>query len=319
MEAEGAEGTARSAVRCGAHDPGWVTPYSRCVPLSFPPPPHPTAHSGVSAWRKTPRNLCGGAQGALILKGTPGAGGVKRGVGEGKGGGVNPRGPSAASPSPRRVPPSPRIPQGSCFQSSRREKYGNVFKTHLLGRPLVRVTGAENVRKILMGEHHLVSTEWPRSTRMLLGPNTVANSIGDIHRHKRKVRRTPTRVRGVLAGGEGGRELWLKGGRGGHCVPFFLSPLSSPLSPPTHSRGRSRVGSPLPLRARSEPLRNLKGRWRRKKEIGEGGGTRGFPLVLLLQREDWPCDHPPLVASKPTRGRDTRGVGWRPSAGTERS
>ena len=79
-------------------------------------------------------------------------------------------------------------PQGSGFQSSRREKYGNVFKTHLLGRPLIRVTGAENVRKILMGEHHLVSTEWPRSTRMLLGPNTVANSIGDIHRNKRKVR-----------------------------------------------------------------------------------------------------------------------------------
>uniref|UniRef100_A0ACB8E9H9 Uncharacterized protein n=1 Tax=Sphaerodactylus townsendi TaxID=933632 RepID=A0ACB8E9H9_9SAUR len=76
--------------------------------------------------------------------------------------------------------------QGSYFQSSRREKYGPVFKTHLLGRPLVRVTGAENVRKILMGEHSLVSTEWPRSTRMLLGPNTVANSIGDIHRHKRK-------------------------------------------------------------------------------------------------------------------------------------
>ncbi|XP_072464970.1 cytochrome P450 26B1 [Notamacropus eugenii] len=77
--------------------------------------------------------------------------------------------------------------QGSCFQSSRREKYGNVFKTHLLGRPLIRVTGAENVRKILMGEHHLVSTEWPWSTRMLLGPNTVANSIGDVHRNKRKV------------------------------------------------------------------------------------------------------------------------------------
>uniref|UniRef100_A0A8C9FPV8 Cytochrome P450 26B1 n=1 Tax=Pavo cristatus TaxID=9049 RepID=A0A8C9FPV8_PAVCR len=89
--------------------------------------------------------------------------------------------------------------QGSCFQSSRREKYGNVFKTHLLGRPLVRVTGAENVRKILMGEHHLVSTEWPRSTRMLLGPNTVANSIGDIHRHKRKVRRTPRVTAGCVA------------------------------------------------------------------------------------------------------------------------
>nr|XP_033809369.1 cytochrome P450 26B1 [Geotrypetes seraphini] len=79
------------------------------------------------------------------------------------------------------------ILQGTGFQSSRREKYGSVFKTHLLGRPLIRVTGAENVRKILLGEHHLVSTEWPRSTRMLLGPNSLANSTGDIHRHKRKV------------------------------------------------------------------------------------------------------------------------------------
>ncbi|XP_077136456.1 cytochrome P450 26B1 isoform X2 [Ranitomeya variabilis] len=77
--------------------------------------------------------------------------------------------------------------KGSNFQSSRREKYGSVFKTHLLGRPLIRVTGADNVRKILMGEHHLVSAEWPRSTRMLLGPNSLTNCIGDIHRHKRKV------------------------------------------------------------------------------------------------------------------------------------
>ncbi|XP_056408726.1 cytochrome P450 26B1 isoform X1 [Hyla sarda] len=79
------------------------------------------------------------------------------------------------------------ILQGSNFQSSRREKYGSVYKTHMLGRPLIRVTGADNVRKILMGEHHLVSAEWPRSTRMLLGPNSLTNSIGDIHRHKRKV------------------------------------------------------------------------------------------------------------------------------------
>lgn len=103
----------------------------------------------------------------------------------------HPATPRGCSGDPKPEPksnPGPMPPsQGSCFQSSRREKYGNVFKTHLLGRPLVRVTGAENVRKILMGEHHLVSTEWPRSTRMLLGPNTVANSIGDIHRHKRKV------------------------------------------------------------------------------------------------------------------------------------
>ncbi|MBN3307162.1 cytochrome P450 26B1 [Amia ocellicauda] len=77
--------------------------------------------------------------------------------------------------------------QGSGFHASRRQKYGNVFKTHLLGRPLIRVTGAENVRKVLMGEHNLVSVEWPQSTRTLLGPNSLANSIGDIHRKRRKV------------------------------------------------------------------------------------------------------------------------------------
>lgn len=78
--------------------------------------------------------------------------------------------------------------QGAAFHASRRQKYGNVFKTHLLGRPLIRVTGAENVRKLLMGEHSLVTVDWPQSTSTLLGPNSLANSIGDIHRKRRKVR-----------------------------------------------------------------------------------------------------------------------------------
>ncbi|XP_026706892.1 cytochrome P450 26C1 isoform X3 [Athene cunicularia] len=76
--------------------------------------------------------------------------------------------------------------QGSRFHSSRRERYGNVFKTHLLGRPVVRVTGAENVRKILLGEHTLVSTQWPQSTQIILGSHTLLSSIGDLHRQRRK-------------------------------------------------------------------------------------------------------------------------------------
>ncbi|KAG9346031.1 hypothetical protein JZ751_007846 [Albula glossodonta] len=77
--------------------------------------------------------------------------------------------------------------QGSGFHVSRREKYGNVFKTHLLGKPVIRVTGAENIRKILLGEHSLVCTQWPQSTRIILGPNTLVNSIGDLHKQKRKI------------------------------------------------------------------------------------------------------------------------------------
>lgn len=81
------------------------------------------------------------------------------------------------------------LPQGSNFHISRRERHGNVFKTHLLGKPVVRVTGADNIRKILLGEHTLVCTQWPQSTRIILGPNTLVNSIGDLHKRKRKVRR----------------------------------------------------------------------------------------------------------------------------------
>uniref|UniRef100_U3JZP7 Cytochrome P450 family 26 subfamily C member 1 n=1 Tax=Ficedula albicollis TaxID=59894 RepID=U3JZP7_FICAL len=76
--------------------------------------------------------------------------------------------------------------QGSRFHSSRRERYGNVFKTHLLGRPVVRVTGAENIRKILLGEHTLVSTQWPQSTHIILGSHTLLSSTGELHRQRRK-------------------------------------------------------------------------------------------------------------------------------------
>ncbi|KAM9809298.1 cytochrome P450 26C1 isoform 4-T6 [Syngnathus typhle] len=77
--------------------------------------------------------------------------------------------------------------EGSDFHVCRRRRHGNVFKTHLLGKPVIRVTGAENIRKILMGEHSLVHTQWPRSTRIILGPNTLVNSTGDAHKSKRKV------------------------------------------------------------------------------------------------------------------------------------
>uniref|UniRef100_A0A674JMU7 Cytochrome P450 family 26 subfamily C member 1 n=1 Tax=Terrapene triunguis TaxID=2587831 RepID=A0A674JMU7_9SAUR len=69
----------------------------------------------------------------------------------------------------------------------REHKYGHVFKTHLLGKPVIRVTGAENIRKILLGEHSLVSTQWPQSTQIILGSNTLLNSIGELHRQRRKI------------------------------------------------------------------------------------------------------------------------------------
>nr|XP_023417357.1 cytochrome P450 26C1 [Cavia porcellus] len=77
--------------------------------------------------------------------------------------------------------------QGSRFHSSRRERYGTVFKTHLLGRPVIRVSGAENVRIILLGEHRLVRSQWPQSAHILLGSNTLLGAVGEPHRQRRKV------------------------------------------------------------------------------------------------------------------------------------
>uniref|UniRef100_A0A8D2J4E4 Cytochrome P450 family 26 subfamily C member 1 n=1 Tax=Varanus komodoensis TaxID=61221 RepID=A0A8D2J4E4_VARKO len=77
--------------------------------------------------------------------------------------------------------------QGSSFHSSRRQRYGAVFKTHLLGKPVIRVSGAENVRKILLGEHSLVSAQWPVSTQILLGEHTLLNASTDTHRQRRKI------------------------------------------------------------------------------------------------------------------------------------
>lgn len=103
---------------------------------------------------------------------------------------------------PGQVPSSPSplgraSLQGSRFHSSRRERYGTVFKTHLLGRPVIRVSGAENVRTILLGEHRIVRSQWPQSAHILLGSHTLLGADGEPHRQRRKVSLNHGRGRGL--------------------------------------------------------------------------------------------------------------------------
>ncbi|XP_050396659.1 cytochrome P450 26B1-like [Patella vulgata] len=78
------------------------------------------------------------------------------------------------------------IMSGAQFFKNRKKFYGNVFKTHLLGNPTIRVSGAKNVRKILLGENSLVTTYWPTSVRMLMGDGAISHAIGATHRMRRK-------------------------------------------------------------------------------------------------------------------------------------
>lgn len=74
------------------------------------------------------------------------------------------------------------------FLRMKRQKYGYIYRTHLFGNPTVRVSGADNVRQILLGEHRLVSVQWPASVRTILGSDTLSNVHGALHKTKKKVR-----------------------------------------------------------------------------------------------------------------------------------
>lgn len=54
--------------------------------------------------------------------------------------------------------------------------YGRIYKTHILGQRTIRVTGAHNVATILKGEGTLVETQWPPSTKLILGSGALAHS-----------------------------------------------------------------------------------------------------------------------------------------------
>jgi cytochrome P450 len=74
------------------------------------------------------------------------------------------------------------------FADKRRVKYGNIFKTHLLGRPTVVMMGPEANRCILSThmEHFSWRDGWPGTFRELLGESLFLQE-GEQHRRNRKL------------------------------------------------------------------------------------------------------------------------------------
>ncbi|KAL8561489.1 hypothetical protein ACOMHN_011171 [Nucella lapillus] len=72
--------------------------------------------------------------------------------------------------------------KGAEFFASRLAQHGPVYKTHMVGMPVVRVVGGEHVRHVLMGEHVSVRSNWPQCVQRLVGPWSLLGMSSEQHR-----------------------------------------------------------------------------------------------------------------------------------------
>ncbi|XP_070540116.1 cytochrome P450 26B1-like [Ptychodera flava] len=79
--------------------------------------------------------------------------------------------------------------QGVDFYRKKFQKHGPIFKTHIIGKPTIRVIGTENVRRILQGDGDIVEQLYPKTIRSLLTSNSesILFSNGQVHERLRKV------------------------------------------------------------------------------------------------------------------------------------
>jgi len=73
------------------------------------------------------------------------------------------------------------------FAEKREKKYGPVFKTNIFGRPTVIMTGPEANQFLFANENKYFAATWPKSTRILLGPASLATQTGTFHQQRRKL------------------------------------------------------------------------------------------------------------------------------------
>ncbi|BAY61816.1 cytochrome P450 [Calothrix brevissima NIES-22] len=73
------------------------------------------------------------------------------------------------------------------FVRKRKQKYGNIFKTHLLGCPTIVMIGAEANQFLLTNENRYFCSNWPYSTRVLVAGNSLSGATGSKHLQGRKL------------------------------------------------------------------------------------------------------------------------------------
>ncbi|KAK3028289.1 hypothetical protein RJ639_037466 [Escallonia herrerae] len=75
----------------------------------------------------------------------------------------------------------------SIFFATKQKRYGEIFKTRLLGCPCVMLASPEAARFVLVTQAHLFKPTYPKSKENLIGPRALFFHQGDCHTHLRKL------------------------------------------------------------------------------------------------------------------------------------
>ncbi|KAL5978716.1 hypothetical protein ACLOJK_029833 [Asimina triloba] len=67
------------------------------------------------------------------------------------------------------------------FLQPRTSEHGNIFKTRIMGEPMVVVSGVEANRFFLCNEFKLVVSSWPTSSVQLMGEDSIMATASDSH------------------------------------------------------------------------------------------------------------------------------------------
>ncbi|CAL4884882.1 unnamed protein product [Urochloa decumbens] len=73
------------------------------------------------------------------------------------------------------------------FFARKQNRYGPIFKTHILGCPCVMVSSPEAARFVLVTQAHLFKPTFPASKERMLGRQAIFFQHGDYHAHLRRI------------------------------------------------------------------------------------------------------------------------------------
>ncbi|XP_021831722.1 abscisic acid 8'-hydroxylase 4 [Prunus avium] len=73
------------------------------------------------------------------------------------------------------------------FFASKQKRYGEIFKTHILGCPCVMLASPKATKFVLVTHAHLFKPTYPKSKEQMIGPSALFFHQGDYHNSLRKL------------------------------------------------------------------------------------------------------------------------------------